>query len=75
MKQQNVDSEIGEVVPWEDIARGYEIGKAQYLIVEDEEFEAVQVERGPLPANVSTAPSSAPRKFFAWAHSLAHAAN
>jgi DNA end-binding protein Ku len=44
LKQQNVDSEIGEVVPREDIARGYEIGKGQYLIVEDEEFDAVQVE-------------------------------
>ena len=44
LKQQNIDSETGEVVPREDIARGYEIGKGQYLIVEDEEFEAVQVE-------------------------------
>jgi hypothetical protein len=44
LKQQNVDSETGEVVPREDIARGYEIGKGHYLIVEDEEFEAVQVE-------------------------------
>jgi DNA end-binding protein Ku len=44
LKQQNVDSETGEVVPREDIARGYEIGKGQYLIVEDEEFEAVEVE-------------------------------
>jgi Ku70/Ku80-like protein len=44
VKQQNVDSETGEVVPREDTARGYEVGKGQYLIVEDEEFEAVQVE-------------------------------
>ena len=44
LKQQNVDSETGEVVPRDDIARGYEIGKGQYLIVEDEEFEAVEVE-------------------------------
>ncbi|MGA8696617.1 MAG: Ku protein [Xanthobacteraceae bacterium] len=44
LKQQNVDSETGEVVPREDIARGYEVGKGQYLIVEDEEFDAVQVE-------------------------------
>jgi DNA end-binding protein Ku len=44
LKQQNVDSETGDVVPREDIARGYEIGKEQYLIVEDEEFEAVEVE-------------------------------
>src|SRR5260370_33312646 len=44
LKQQNVDSETGEVIPREDIARGYEIGKGQYLIVEDEEFGAVEVE-------------------------------
>jgi DNA end-binding protein Ku len=44
LKQQNVDSETGGVVPREDIARGYEIGKGQYIIVEDEEFEAVQIE-------------------------------
>src|SRR6201982_2835622 len=44
LKQQNVDSETSEVVPREDIARGYEIGKGQYLIVEDEEFDAVEVE-------------------------------
>ena len=44
LKQQNVDSETGEVVPREDTARGYEVGKGQYLIVEDDELEAVQVE-------------------------------
>jgi DNA end-binding protein Ku len=44
LKQQNVDSETGEVVSREDTARGYEVGKGQYLIVEDEEFEAVQIE-------------------------------
>jgi DNA end-binding protein Ku len=44
LKQQNADSETGEVVPREDMARGYEIAKGQYLIVEDEELEAVQIE-------------------------------
>ena len=39
-----MDSETGEVVPREDMARGYEIAKGQYLIVEDEELEAVQIE-------------------------------
>ena len=38
LKQQNVDSETGEVVPREDMARGYEIAKGQYLIVQDEEL-------------------------------------
>jgi DNA end-binding protein Ku len=44
LKQQNVDAETGEVVPREDIARGYEIAKDQYLIVEDQELNAVQIE-------------------------------
>jgi DNA end-binding protein Ku len=44
LKQQNVDSETGEVVSREDAARGYEVGKGQYLIVENEELDAVQVE-------------------------------
>ena len=44
LKQQNVDSETGEVVPREDIARGYEVAKGQYFIVEDEELEAVEIE-------------------------------
>ena len=44
LKQQNVDAETGEVVPREDMARGYEVAKGQYLIVKDEELEAVQIE-------------------------------
>jgi DNA end-binding protein Ku len=44
LKQQNVDSETGEVVPREDTARGHEVAKGQYLIVEDEELGAVQIE-------------------------------
>jgi DNA end-binding protein Ku len=44
LKQQNVDSETGDVVPREDIARGYEVAKGQYLIVEDQEIDAVQIE-------------------------------
>src|SRR6516165_140952 len=44
LKQQNVDSETGEVVPREDTVRGYEVAKGQYMIVDDEEIEAVQIE-------------------------------
>ena len=44
LKQQNVDSETGDIVPREDIAPGYEVGKGQYLLVEDQEIEAVQIE-------------------------------
>ena len=44
LKQQNVDSETGVVVPREDTARGYEVAKGQYLIVEDQELDAVHIE-------------------------------
>ena len=36
MRQQNVDSETGEVVSRDDTVRGYEVAKGQYMIVEDE---------------------------------------
>jgi len=44
LKQQNVDTETGDVVPREDTARGFEVAKGQYLIVEDQEIDAVQIE-------------------------------
>jgi DNA end-binding protein Ku len=44
LKQQNVDAETGEVVSRDDTVRGYEVAKGQYMIVEDEEVEAVQIE-------------------------------
>jgi DNA end-binding protein Ku len=44
LKQQNVDSETGDVVPREDTARGFEVAKGQYLVVEDQEIDAVQIE-------------------------------
>src|ERR1700726_4055813 len=44
LKQQNVDAETSEPVDREDIVRGYEIGKGEYLIVEDEELEKIQIE-------------------------------
>jgi Ku protein len=44
LKQQLVDAETGETVEKEDIGRGYEIGKSQYLQVEDEEIEKIRIE-------------------------------
>jgi DNA end-binding protein Ku len=44
LKQQMVDAETGEVVDKEDIGRGYEYGKGQYLSVEDEELENIRIE-------------------------------
>ena len=44
LKQQLVDSVTGEPVDSENKGRGYEIGKNEYLMVEEEELEAIQVE-------------------------------
>jgi hypothetical protein len=44
LKQQLVDAETGETVEKEDIGRGYEIGKGEYLQVEDEEIEKIKIE-------------------------------
>jgi DNA end-binding protein Ku len=44
LRQQLVDSVTGEPVNSENKGRGYEIGKDQFLVVEDEELDAIQVE-------------------------------
>jgi len=44
LKQQNVDAETGEVVERADTGRGYEVGKDQFIEVEDEELEKIQIE-------------------------------
>jgi Ku protein len=44
LKQQMVDSETGDVVESDQKGRGYEVGKGEYVEVEREELEAVQVE-------------------------------
>lgn len=44
LKQQNVDSESSEPVEKEDVGRGYEVAKGQYIQVEDAELEKIQIE-------------------------------
>jgi DNA end-binding protein Ku len=44
LKQQLIDSETGEPVDREDKGRGYEIGKNEFIQVEDEELEAIKIE-------------------------------
>ena len=46
LKQQNVDAETGEPVEREDIGRGYEVGKGQYLQVEDDELATMCLSSG-----------------------------
>jgi len=44
LKQQLVDAETAQPVDKEDIGRGYEVGKGQYIQVEDEEIEKIKIE-------------------------------
>jgi Ku protein len=44
LKQQMVDAETGDVVEGDRKARGYELKKGEYVEVEKEELEAVQIE-------------------------------
>jgi DNA end-binding protein Ku len=44
LRQQLVDEETGAVVAPQDKGRGYEIAKGQYLLVEDAELEAIEIE-------------------------------
>src|SRR5436190_17999912 len=44
LKQQMVDAETGDVVESDQKARGYELKKGEYVEVEKEELEAVQIE-------------------------------
>jgi DNA end-binding protein Ku len=43
LKQQQIDAETGEPVEREDIGRGYEVAKGQYIQVEDEEIEKIKI--------------------------------
>jgi DNA end-binding protein Ku len=44
LRQQLVDEETREPIDGHEKARGYEIGKGQFLLVEDEELEAIEIE-------------------------------
>jgi DNA end-binding protein Ku len=44
LKQLMVDSDSGQPVEKEDIAKGYEVGKGEYILVEDEEVEKIKIE-------------------------------
>jgi DNA end-binding protein Ku len=44
LKQQMVDAETGDVVESDQKGRGYELSKGEYVAIEKEELEAVQIE-------------------------------
>ena len=43
LRQQLIDEETRDVVDAHERARGYEIGKGQFLLIEDEELEAIEI--------------------------------
>src|SRR3979490_3028060 len=47
LRQQMVDAETGDVVESEQKGRGYELKKGEYVEVEKDELEAVQIESNP----------------------------
>jgi DNA end-binding protein Ku len=44
VKQQLIDSETGEIVERDQIAKGYEYARGQYVVIDDDELRALQVE-------------------------------
>ena len=44
LRQQLVDEETGDLIESADKARGFEVGKGDYLLVEDDELDAVAIE-------------------------------
>ena len=44
LKRQMIDSVTGDVVESEDQVRGYAVGKEAYVVVEDEELDAIALE-------------------------------
>ena len=44
IQQKRVCAEEGVEVPWEEIAKGYEVGKDRYVMIEPEELEALDPE-------------------------------
>src|SRR5881227_3282514 len=44
IKYKNVDAETGDEVEAADITKAYEVGKGEYLEIQPEELEAVEIE-------------------------------
>ncbi len=40
VRQQRIDEETGEVVNWEDIVRGYDLGDGRYVVLSDDDISA-----------------------------------
>jgi DNA end-binding protein Ku len=44
VKRQFIDAETGDVVESDDQVKGYEVGKGSFILVEDDELEAIHIE-------------------------------
>jgi len=44
LRQQLIDEETREPIDGHEKARGYEVGKGQFLLIEDAELEAIEIE-------------------------------
>ena len=44
VRRQFVDEQTGEAVETENQAKGYEVGKGEYIVLEDDEIKSVQIE-------------------------------
>ena len=44
IKMQRVDAVTGDEVAYEDLVKGYEVAKGEYVVIEPEELEAVAIE-------------------------------
>jgi DNA end-binding protein Ku len=44
VRQLNVDGKSGQKVEADDIVKGYEVDKGRYVLIDDEEIEAIQIE-------------------------------
>jgi DNA end-binding protein Ku len=44
LKQQYIDAETSEIVDRDDRVKGYQIAKADYVVVKDEELEKIEIE-------------------------------
>ena len=57
LRQQLIDEQTREPVAPEHNGRGYEVAKGQYLIVEDAELEAIEIESTEVPPTVQVEPA------------------
>lgn len=58
LKQQMVDSETGDVVEKDQKGRGYEISKGEYIEIEKEELDAVQMRAITLSTSTTSSPAT-----------------